>query len=176
MTHVLTECDAPGQRIIWTLAESLWEKKNPNTWPEITNIGSIIRGSLANFTTAEGQRDPGSNRFFRILISESAHLIWRIRCRRVIDLGSNEDLWQTNVQIGRAWRSQLEHRLILDQAMSHRKYEKKAINKETVLRTWRGLLKNEEDLPDDWLCTPAGFLVGIGFPEWPSGLDPPDPP
>lgn len=45
--HLLSECEAPGQSQIWALAESLWRKK----------------GNVA--------------RLYRILVSESAHLIWR---------------------------------------------------------------------------------------------------
>jgi hypothetical protein len=33
MDHIFTNCDAPGQKIIWDLAKQLWQKKGLQ-WPE----------------------------------------------------------------------------------------------------------------------------------------------
>ncbi|KAL6308233.1 hypothetical protein BKA93DRAFT_815570 [Sparassis latifolia] len=77
MEHILNDCSAPGQEIIWSLAKKLWLKKHPS-WPNIS-LGTILGCSLANFCSTNGKRQPGANRLFHILISESAYLAWCIR-------------------------------------------------------------------------------------------------
>ncbi|KAJ7691631.1 hypothetical protein B0H17DRAFT_934963, partial [Mycena rosella] len=75
MQHILTQCDAPGQEAIWELASELWKLKTgadlaKPTTGQIMACAAIKRG------------DAGTTRLFRIL--ESAFLIWRLRCERVI--------------------------------------------------------------------------------------------
>ncbi|KAG2079380.1 hypothetical protein BD769DRAFT_1380581, partial [Suillus cothurnatus] len=51
----------------------------------------------------------GTSRLLRILISESAYLIWTIRCKRVIHESThNED------SVRRRWRNAIDRRLQLD--------------------------------------------------------------
>jgi hypothetical protein len=50
--------------------------------------------------------------------------------------------------------------LTLDQAITNNKYGKRALKQQIVLNTWKGLLKNEENLPKNWLKS-TGVLVGI---------------
>lgn len=176
MTHVLTECDIPGREHVWRLAKSLWLKKN-DTWPEIKNLGSITRCGLADFRKNDNTPDTGANRLYRILISEAAHLIWRLRCTRVIELGSDEETWPTLTVIERRWRHLIKQRFAMDCRMTNKKFGDKALKPQQVTNTWKGILHNEDDLPDDWLRTPTGVLVGIGFPEQVlDSDDPPDPP
>ncbi|KAK0491017.1 hypothetical protein IW261DRAFT_1413420 [Armillaria novae-zelandiae] len=43
---------------------------------------------------------------------------------------------------------------------NRKKYNKKAIQMSVVLRTWQGVLEDEEFLPEDWTKL-AGVLVGM---------------
>jgi hypothetical protein len=52
-------------------------------------------------------------------------------------------------------------RLQMDCSMTHRRYGKKALPVKTVLKTWKGVLDNEERLPKDWTAV-SGVLLGIG--------------
>lgn len=80
--HILTQCEIPGQREVWGLAKELRTKRNPDwPWP---GLGAIIGADLAIFKNYEGKIRPGDARLYRILVSESAHLIWRILCERVM--------------------------------------------------------------------------------------------
>jgi ribonuclease HI len=82
MEHILSQCEIPGQKEVWDLAKELWTKRNPNwPWP---GIGTIISAGLANFKNDEGKIKPGEARLYRILMAESAHLIWKIRCERLM--------------------------------------------------------------------------------------------
>ncbi|KAH7905233.1 ribonuclease H-like protein, partial [Hygrophoropsis aurantiaca] len=92
MEHILRECTGNGQTEIWQQAEHLWSGKNA-AWPDIT-IGTIMGcGALNIPPTNDSTPAPskskssarGSSRLLRILISESAHLIWAARCDRTIN-------------------------------------------------------------------------------------------
>ncbi|KAI0782454.1 ribonuclease H-like protein [Irpex lacteus] len=157
MEHILVDCDSPERKIIWRLAEKAWAKKH-NEWPGV-HIGNIIGAPLAQFKNEKGERKGGASRFFTILMTESAHLIWKIRCERRIQRTEDEGRTHTDEEITRRWHAALNTRLRLDCEMSHAKYETRRISPDKVQRTWAGLLKNERDLPPHW--TRMGFLVGM---------------
>jgi hypothetical protein len=101
-------------------------------------------------------------------VSESAFLIWKLRCTRIIELGENEVLWPSKQEIHNWWIHAISRHLALDQAMTNTRYGKKALNKFLVLHTWSGVLKDEASLPEDWIRQP-GVLVGIVPLEQPHG-------
>ena len=114
---------------------------------------------MAKFQSKTGQRKLGAERLYRIIITESAHLIWRIRCERILERSDREQ-WHSTEEIQNRWLYAINKRLTLDQAMTNKKYETKAISAQTVLSTWSGTLHDELSLPDDWINLP-GVLVGI---------------
>lgn len=93
MDHILTECEAPPRKLIWKLANNLWMKKSDSPLP--TRLGDILGCGLANFKR-NGKPDKGKNRLYRILVSESAYLIWKMRNeRRIRDNNEPPDTPQT---------------------------------------------------------------------------------
>ena len=76
----------------------------------------------------------------------------------------NEGELTTANEVRSKWLAAVNLRLELDRKMTNPKYEKKALNKSLVLGTWKGVLKNEQDLPDDWIRE-DGVLVGIDIGE-----------
>ena len=86
------------------------------------------------------------NRLYRILISESAHLIWKLRCQRVSE-DKPENEWPKETEIHNRWLATINARLTLDRATTNYKYGKKALKQKTVLDTWKNTLKNEKDMP-----------------------------
>jgi hypothetical protein len=76
MEYILLECSAPGQLTVWNLSKTLWQQKYDD-WPTIT-IGTILGCGMSIFI------DKGANCLFHIIISESAHLIWKLQCERCI--------------------------------------------------------------------------------------------
>ena len=96
-------------------------------------------------------------------MTESAHLIWKIRCECVLER-NNREQWHTAQEIKNRWLSTINKRLLLDQAMTNKSYESKAVSAKTMLCTWSGTLQNESFLPENWINY-AGVLVGIRPPE-----------
>jgi len=66
---------------------------------------------------------------------------------------------------------------MLDRSLTNQKYGRKAMKQEIVLSTWRKLLKNENNLPENWLRSPR-VLVGINQMEHLGSIldNPNDPP
>ncbi|KAJ7844715.1 hypothetical protein B0H13DRAFT_1908731 [Mycena leptocephala] len=72
----LTQCEEPGQKEIWDLASEMWRMKTGKDLRP--TIGQIMAGGATKCG------DSGTTRVYKILITESAHLIWRTRNERVI--------------------------------------------------------------------------------------------
>lgn len=83
MEHILTTCTHSGQDTIWGLAKTIWEKKG-HIWSKPT-LGDILTCGMQKTRSNKDQSDQGESRFYRILISESARLIWLLRNERVIN-------------------------------------------------------------------------------------------
>jgi ribonuclease HI len=150
MEHILTSCEVWGQKQVWDLASELWQKKTGQdlrpTLGEIMACGLIKRG------------DKGTTRLFRIIVSESAHLIWRLRNERVIQEKNPASVQE----IRNRWCRAINNRLTLDCMLTNvAKYAKKSIKKSLVKGTWCKVLKDEDYLPAEW-TRETGVLVGVG--------------
>ncbi|KAF5335272.1 hypothetical protein D9758_016227 [Tetrapyrgos nigripes] len=157
MEHILTSCESPGQTVIWELAKNLWKKKSEKEWYP-PGLGAIIGAATGEVTNNEtGKRIPGDTRLWRILITESAYLIWALRCERVI---AKDNTPFSEEEIENRWWKMIDERFKLDARMTSKKYEHKAMPRKLVENTWKGLLHDEENLPEDWINL-AGVLVGI---------------
>ena len=162
MNHILIECSHPSTRLIWALAEKTWPHER-NTWPEIT-FGSVIGCGTIDIKTqaTPGQRhreenpvprsNAGATRLAKILISESAHLIWTTRCARVIRGTQHADRI-----IEATWRSMINRRLSEDTITATRVLRRKDYTK-LIKSTWeKALLKYHGSIPENWLLRVKGF-------------------
>ncbi|KDQ33712.1 hypothetical protein PLEOSDRAFT_1031451 [Pleurotus ostreatus PC15] len=156
MSHILSRCETPGQEEVWTLAKKLWEKTG-RTWSQPW-IGNVIACALTKASADKKERDPGGNRLWRILISESAYLIWKLRCERVIQNGNTPYSTQ---EVNNRWLTMINNRLELDRDMTDENLGKRKVRVKAVLETWKGALREENRLPRNWIKT-SGVLVGIG--------------
>ncbi|KAJ7495802.1 hypothetical protein B0H11DRAFT_1716579, partial [Mycena galericulata] len=98
-------------------------------------------------------------RLHKIIITESAHLIWRTRNERVLQQTGSAPL----AKIRNRWLKVINNRLAIDCAMTNEfKYGKKALKLSLVKGTWKKTLEGERTLPNDWPRTVVGVLVGVG--------------
>ncbi|KAJ7860650.1 hypothetical protein B0H13DRAFT_2237362 [Mycena leptocephala] len=154
--HILFECNAPGQELIWNLCRELWEKKY-NTMPNMS-FGLVLGCGFAEFRNSKGKKMAQANRFFKIIVSESAFLRWKIRCERVISGESPH----SESEIHNRWVACINKRLKIDRLLTDRsRYGSRAMDTKTVLKTWDGVLMDNQNLPDNWIWQ-SGVLVGIG--------------
>ena len=141
----------------WSLANDLWREHNDKPLP--VRVGDILGCRLANYTR-NGKPDRGKNRLYRILMSETAYLIWRMRNERRIRDKNNPTVSTINELTNRGTHA-INKRLTVNRALTDiTRFGRKAISSQLVKATWSGCPKNKEDLPDNWYLL-RGVLVGI---------------
>jgi hypothetical protein len=167
MEHILTQCAAGPNRIIWTLAREAWPDHG-DPWPEI-DIGLILGIGCLNGPRDDDQqpgahprrdprnraRDKGKTRLLQILVSESAHLIWVLRCERIIHEDDHSD-----EEIKARWRRKINERLTCDRITTTKTVRNKTYTN-LIKNTWRQTLQKTQDLPVNWI-TNREVLVGSG--------------
>ncbi|KAJ6474168.1 hypothetical protein C8R45DRAFT_1054783 [Mycena sanguinolenta] len=155
LEHIALECNAPGQRLVWDLAQQLWSQKYYQ-WPTL-NWGLLLGCNLVTFRSEKGIILPEKGRLFAILVSMGSHLIWQLRCERVIE---NPDKIHSESEIHNRWLKTLNKILTRDRLLTNRnKFGSLAFNRKLVLNTWSSVLADEDSLPEDWIH--EGVLVGM---------------
>lgn len=149
MEHILCKCKAPGRELVWNLTERLWRRKL-NSWKPIT-LGTILGAFATGFGKDALPKKSGPDRLYRILISEAAYLIWKLRCERVIQREGDPTHYHSSIEIAHRWTAAMNNRLTLDREMTRFGLSKRAIKKKVVISTWCSVLDNEDSLPEDWL-------------------------
>ncbi|KAJ6567971.1 hypothetical protein DFH09DRAFT_918245, partial [Mycena vulgaris] len=143
-------------KLIWSLPQQRWSKRY-NDWP-VLNWGLILGSNLVGFKSIEGAILPEKGRLFAILISTAWHLIWKLRVNRVI---TNPDTMLSVSNIQNQWLKAINTALRRDRILTDKiKFGPLTLKKQLVLKTWSGLLMDEDSLPDDWTYT-EGVLVGM---------------
>ncbi|KAG6846755.1 hypothetical protein H0H93_012090, partial [Arthromyces matolae] len=164
LEHILTECENTPAGTIWKLAEELWNRKTKGriSWPK-PDFGTQLGCGLATFKSDRNETLRGTSRFYHIIMSESTHLIWKIRCEWKIGRDENEDDVVPPEAVEARWWNALNKRLKMECLQTNKnRYGKKALNSQMVVNTWTGILQDEENLEDDWFMKPNGVLVGRG--------------
>ncbi|KAF6745619.1 ribonuclease H-like protein [Ephemerocybe angulata] len=143
MEHIIQECRVSGQETVWKLAKEAWSHTGIQ-WPEVTfdlilGIGSVeIKGR-------DGKIRDGRTRLFQILITESAYLIWLLRCEWRISREQNTMKIHTVQEIRARWKMAVTRRLRLDWALTSKiSFGKRAMRAAEVKRTWNGLADTEK--------------------------------
>ncbi|KAJ7220889.1 hypothetical protein GGX14DRAFT_354287 [Mycena pura] len=148
LNHILVQCKCPGRALIWRAARALWLER-ATEWPEVS-LGTILGCGLAEFRDSRGKVDQGARRLYRILMSESAYLIWRLRNEHVIDRAGEP---ASEEEIENKFKFVMSQRLQMDKVLANRPRgrARPALPPKLVLETWSGVLDNEWSLPKDWL-------------------------
>ncbi|KAK0209799.1 hypothetical protein IW262DRAFT_1281216, partial [Armillaria fumosa] len=151
MEHILIECNIEGQTLLWKLAQELWEMQGQK-W--ITQTSGVALGSmLIQIKLANGKVDRAATRMYRILITETVHMIWKEgphSHQRIQQSDEDVEKWHSCEEIKRMWLDAMNHRLTIDQLLVNKcRFGLKALTKVLVLSMWRGTLYNERSLPED---------------------------
>ena len=168
MEHILTECEAEPVRTIWNLTKETWPY-NQTHWLVI-NL-SIILGSgclTAPEAMLENDREArlkpmkkkGANRLLQILVSEAAHLVWVLRCKRVIQQQTH-----TMQEIRARWWKVVNRRLMEDKiTATHIKRSK--LFTLLVEATWGNVLRKFSDPLHMWIRNHEVLVGSRVNPAW----------
>jgi len=151
--HILLHCRARTREVIWPLARNLWPHA-PNLWPHL-DLGTLLSCGSIQIPSDPPQRgnqnlDPprphrnfrGASRLLQILLSESIHTIWVLRCERVI-----QEKTFTDAEIKNRWRQAIQKRFHQDKIRATTVMRKKAsIN--LIKATWKPALTANGRLPN----------------------------
>ncbi|KAH9834580.1 uncharacterized protein C8Q71DRAFT_711257 [Rhodofomes roseus] len=159
MEHILLRCKAKGRKEAWTLTKTLW-KRRKQPWTDVA-LEDIMTAGMGQYPTQENaKRKESSARLWRIIIPETAHLIWKLRCERVIG-HADEDGWEhSRREIIRRWYATINRRLQIDMIATNKRFGHLAKNRALVWSTWTGTIGDELGLQEDWTRVPR-VLVGI---------------
>ncbi|EJD44759.1 hypothetical protein AURDEDRAFT_64984, partial [Auricularia subglabra TFB-10046 SS5] len=160
LEHILLECNDPAREKIWNLAKELWAHKH-RKWHELS-YGLILGcGAVTIRDQTTHRKLPGATRLYRILISESAYLIWKLRCTRRIEHADDPD-WRPHPDfVHNEWYRVLTDCMHTDcLATNKSRFGRRAIPQGRVLATWHGVIENEHDFLPETLVSNPGFLVG----------------
>ena len=165
MEHILTKSSQGTATRIWKMTKDAWDHERYK-WPEIS-LGIVMGcGNLSAqkhiehnaprdqwqwHQTTTNQR--GATRL-QILILEAAHLIWVMRCERVIQEKSH-----TNREIQARWLKAINQRLMKDKITATKIKRDKTFIK-LIKSTWENLLTKHLDPPTDWIQN-SEVLVGM---------------
>ncbi|KAJ7746680.1 hypothetical protein B0H16DRAFT_1853012 [Mycena metata] len=157
LQHILVECKRTGQALVWDLVSDLWVMRTGTPLPKPT-FGEILGCGLM-MVEAENKMPSGLNWLYRLLISESCYLIWKLRNESVI---SNAGAEPSTTEVKNRWIYTMNDRLETDCYLATHSSQKDraGIPPALVLRTWHKTLLEGEKLPKDWLREPR-VLVGI---------------
>ncbi|KAG2023243.1 hypothetical protein CC2G_000916 [Coprinopsis cinerea AmutBmut pab1-1] len=105
--------------------------------------------NLTKIRNDQGDEIKGLTRLYRILVSESAHLIWAMRCKWRIQDEQNPFKVPTEKSSRAKWFTRINKRLRHDRLLTDRiTYGRKALKIPLVRSTWEPLLtKDLEDGP-----------------------------
>lgn len=117
--HILTTCKAKPRELAWKLANDLWSNKHNDALP--TRLGDIMGCGLAKFMT-NGKPDKGKNRLYRIIVSKTAYLIWKLRNERRIRDGDDTNNKAPNSEVRNIiynrWTHAINKTLTVDRALT----------------------------------------------------------
>ncbi|KAJ3828071.1 hypothetical protein F5880DRAFT_1459948, partial [Lentinula raphanica] len=133
MEHILLECSCPDQQTIWNLAAQLWSHQETQ-WIA-PSFGTILACGSINLQDSSKKVLPGESRLFRILVSESAHLIWKLRNERVINGTEPPNI----DRITKRWRAAIEGRYKIDHVLTSKRFGKCQLSKQTLRGTWKNV-------------------------------------
>ena len=100
-------------------------------------------------------RQRGATRLLQITISEATHLIWVLRCERVI-----QEKTHSNREVGSRWYKAINRRLTNEKIIVTIIKKKDKPFTQLVKATWEGTLKKQSDLLDEWIKNHE-VLVGM---------------
>ncbi|KAF8257150.1 hypothetical protein EI94DRAFT_1633661, partial [Lactarius quietus] len=156
MEHIFIGCTQTTMNLIWRLASELWDHECYR-WPPIS-IGIVLGcGNLSarphindvdKRTEQQRQtnvKSKGVTRLLQILISEATHLIWVLRCERVIQ----EKIHAASEAKAR-WFKAINRRLMEDKIIATKIKHDDQYTK-LIVATWEDPLTKFSDLPPDWI-------------------------
>lgn len=135
MEHILLECETAGCNQVWECLEQVW-KRARLPWPTV-NWGTTVGAASVAIRGEDEERMPQVENLWKILATESAYLVWKLRCERVIQNDGEEF---TEREVCNRWYAALNRRLALDRSSTSASLGKQALKWDEVEGIWEPIL------------------------------------
>ncbi|RDX55641.1 hypothetical protein OH76DRAFT_1338688 [Lentinus brumalis] len=155
--HILVECRAEATVEIRRLLALILRKKKDRVIP--LTLGTLLGATAFTYATKDEASTAAADRLFRIAVSESVYLIWKLRCERTIEHGDAPDSWHTAAEARAKWYACMNRRLALERTLTSRRLGEKALDRAVIENTWSGVLNLPDQDQTKWLGV-SGVLVG----------------
>lgn len=157
MDHILFQCEAVGRSQVWELLREHWEGTGYE--PRELCWGTIVGAPCMTARADGGVRLlDAKSELWTILATESAYLVWKLRCERVIQ---NEGSEFTVAEVENRWRSVILGRAVLDHRSTAKSLGSRALNEEAVQSTWAPLARNIAENQAEFEVSSSEVLAGI---------------
>ncbi|KAI0654344.1 hypothetical protein C8Q70DRAFT_926035 [Cubamyces menziesii] len=124
-------------------------------------LAFVLGSPLHEQKREDGSVNRGDTRLLRIVVSETAYLIWKLRCERVIEWEQDPTRTHSAAELENKWAATINARLSFDQTRTNMKSPNtRLLAAATVRATWQGTLRGEQELPEDWAERRIRVLVG----------------
>ncbi|KAI0744459.1 hypothetical protein C8Q76DRAFT_604336 [Earliella scabrosa] len=137
LEHILLECAAPGQSEIWELVRTAMAERGLPVVP--ITFGAILGAPALSATKLLGKKVKSTDRYLQIIVLVSAHLIWCMRCERVIQWADEPERRHSVVEIANRWKRAVEKRALMDLARTSARFGRRALRLDAVTATWKGV-------------------------------------
>ncbi|EJD51921.1 hypothetical protein AURDEDRAFT_56341 [Auricularia subglabra TFB-10046 SS5] len=135
--HILTECPESRQEQIWSYVENFMGHRIVDFSP---SLGTILGCANVPCAAWGGGRDGARERSYRIIVSESAYLIWKIRCEKKIGHAEDPNWRISDAEVRKRWDKMVSTRYHLDHKLTNKqRYGRRALDRHEVWATWRDL-------------------------------------
>ncbi|KAK0213305.1 hypothetical protein DFS33DRAFT_1248256, partial [Desarmillaria ectypa] len=121
--------------------------------------GLLLASCLPIFKSENAKRDARKEHFYQIIMTILIQTILSLRFKHVVD---NANAPFSASMVENTWLRAINNRLKLDRLMTNKRFGKRALKHGIVKSTWKGVLRDEEQLPSNWVGA-SGVLVGIGL-------------
>ncbi|KAI0740821.1 hypothetical protein C8Q76DRAFT_666658 [Earliella scabrosa] len=162
MEHILVRCSAPAVETGWGLLQALLSKIGVDPLPK--SMSTALSCHVPTLTVNGKPAPCGLQRLVTIAMTETVHLLWKLRCEWVIGNGAAPQALPGVAVVTARWHSMLQRRLRLDQALAGLRGGLPLL---TLHDTWVGLVEDPQPACDTDLTRLLlpGVLVGRLTPE-----------
>ncbi|EJD50792.1 hypothetical protein AURDEDRAFT_28836, partial [Auricularia subglabra TFB-10046 SS5] len=101
MEHILLDCPDSRQDIIWKLVKDHFRMRRIEAGVSYGTILGCVNVRLEGFGS---NRDPPKERSYRIVVSESAFLAWKIRCEKRIEHADDPNWRPSDREVTERWQ------------------------------------------------------------------------
>ncbi|EJD38766.1 hypothetical protein AURDEDRAFT_22494, partial [Auricularia subglabra TFB-10046 SS5] len=133
LEHILLACPDSNQAQVWALVADTLYEMGASFAPD---FGLIL--GCASIKAGDGEpKDAGTTRAMRIIISESAFLIWKMRCEKRIEHEEDPDWEIPPEQVDARWSKAIAVRVDQDRRLTNKtKFNHSYLSNKVVSDTW----------------------------------------